>query len=303
MFGLRGRAFRFGNVVGPNQTHGVGFDFVRKLLADPTRLEILGDGSQSKSYVHVDDVLAAVLLAGETGHEPFKVFNVATGDYITVTEIAALAVEFLGLDPGTVELDYTGGDRGWKGDVPVVRIATDRIRALGWPNRCSSREALRPRCARCSTTHAPGGSGDRGSTRAVAVFLDRDGVLNRAEVREVGPTPVDGRRRRDAPGRRRGLPRLPDAGWLLLRRHQPARHRPRARSTRAEVDAINDVIVAWTFPSPRSWCARTTTSTRARAASRRRGCSSTPPPAGTSTCAAAHGRRPLARRRGRAAGR
>ena len=64
MFGLRGRAFRFGNVVGPNQTHGVGFDFVRKLLADPTRLEILGDGTQSKSYVHVDDVLAAVLLAG-----------------------------------------------------------------------------------------------------------------------------------------------------------------------------------------------------------------------------------------------
>jgi UDP-glucose 4-epimerase len=143
MFGLRCRAFRFGNVVGPNQTHGVGFDFLRKLLDDPTRLEILGDGSQSKSYVHVDDVLAAVLLAGEVGDEPFQVYNVATGDYITVTEIARLAIEVLGLDPATVELAYTGGDRGWKGDVPVVRIATDRIRALGWSNRDSSADALR----------------------------------------------------------------------------------------------------------------------------------------------------------------
>ncbi len=143
MFAMRGRAYRFGNVVGPNQTHGVGFDFVRKLLADPTHLEILGDGSQSKSYVHVDDVLAAVLLAGSVGSEPFAVFNVATGDYITVAEIATLAVECLGLDAGAVAFDYAGGSRGWKGDVPVVRIATHRIRKLGWANRFSSREALR----------------------------------------------------------------------------------------------------------------------------------------------------------------
>jgi UDP-glucose 4-epimerase len=128
--------------VGPNQTHGVGFDFVRKLLDDPSRLEILGDGSQSKSYVHVDDVLAAVLLAGDAGEEPFVAYNVATGDYITVSEIAHLAIECLDLDPNAVELAYQGGDRGWKGDVPVVRIATDRIRALGWANRFSSRDAL-----------------------------------------------------------------------------------------------------------------------------------------------------------------
>jgi UDP-glucose 4-epimerase len=143
MFGLRGRAFRFGNVVGPNQTHGVGFDFVRKLLADPHRLDILGDGTQSKSYVHVDDVLAAVLLAGERTADPFAVFNVATGDYITVAEIAALAIECVGGSPDGVELVYSGGNRGWKGDVPVVRVATDRIRALGWVNRYDSRGALR----------------------------------------------------------------------------------------------------------------------------------------------------------------
>jgi UDP-glucose 4-epimerase len=143
MFGGRGRAFRFGNVVGPHQTHGVGFDFVRKLLVGPTRLEILGDGTQSKSYVHVDDVLAAVLLAGERDGAPFAVYNVATGDYITVAEIAQLAIECVGLEPDEVELVYSGGNRGWKGDVPVVRIDTDRIRALGWNNRYGSREALR----------------------------------------------------------------------------------------------------------------------------------------------------------------
>jgi UDP-glucose 4-epimerase len=143
MFGLQGCAFRFGNVVGPRQTHGVGFDFVRSLLKDPGSLRILGDGTQSKSYVHVDDVVSAVLRARELVTEPFNVFNVATGDYITVAEIAAVAIEVMGLEPGRVRLEYTGGKRGWKGDVPVVRLNTDRIRALGWSCRFGSREALR----------------------------------------------------------------------------------------------------------------------------------------------------------------
>jgi UDP-glucose 4-epimerase len=143
MFGIRGRSFRFGNVVGPRQTHGVGFDFVRKLLDDPEHLDVLGDGTQSKSYVHVDDVIDAVVLAASTGSEPYDVFNVATGDYITVTEIARLAIACLGLQPASVELRYAGGDRGWKGDVPVVRLATGKLRALGWRNRYTSAEALR----------------------------------------------------------------------------------------------------------------------------------------------------------------
>src|SRR6185503_18024802 len=84
MFGLSGCGFRFGNVVGPRQTHGVGFDFARRLLEDGTRLRILGDGSQSKSYIHVTDVMAAVLTAHEKTADPFRVYNVATGDYITV---------------------------------------------------------------------------------------------------------------------------------------------------------------------------------------------------------------------------
>jgi UDP-glucose 4-epimerase len=143
MFGVNARCFRFGNVVGPRQTHGVGYDFVRRLLADPTRLRILGDGRQSKSYVYVLDVIAAVMTAAEQVREPFAVFNVATEDYIAVTEIAELAVEVVGLPAGSTTFEYTGGDRGWKGDVPVVRLNSERIRALGWKNERSCRDALR----------------------------------------------------------------------------------------------------------------------------------------------------------------
>lgn len=143
MFGLTGCAFRFGNVVGARQTHGVGFDFLRRLLADPAELRILGDGRQSKSYVHVSDIVEAVLCAHARTATPFCAYNVATGDYITVTEIAELAVDVLGMPPGSVPFAYTGGDRGWKGDVPVIRLAIDRIRALGWAPRHDSRAALR----------------------------------------------------------------------------------------------------------------------------------------------------------------
>jgi len=142
MFGLSARAFRFGNVVGARQTHGVGFDFVRRLTADPTKLRILGDGKQSKSYIHVSDVVSAVLHANEHEEKAFQVFNVATGDYITVNEIAELAVEIVGLKEAPV-YEYTGGDRGWKGDVPVVRLNTDRIQNLGWKCGKSTREALK----------------------------------------------------------------------------------------------------------------------------------------------------------------
>jgi UDP-glucose 4-epimerase len=143
MFEFTGRVFRFGNVVGPRQTHGVGFDFLRQLLKNPRKLRILGDGTQSKSYIHVRDVIAAVLLAAERAPQRFAAYNVATGDYITVTEIACLAAECAGLDPLGVELEYTGGNRGWKGDVPIVRLNTDRIRSLGWTCGLNTREALR----------------------------------------------------------------------------------------------------------------------------------------------------------------
>jgi UDP-glucose 4-epimerase len=143
MFELTGRVFRFGNVVGPRQTHGVGFDFLRQLIKNPRKLKIQGDGTQSKSYIHVHDVVKAVLLAAERSTGSYGAYNVASSDHITVTEIARLAVDCAGLDPSRVEFEYTGGSRGWKGDVPIVRLNTKRIRALGWECRANSREALR----------------------------------------------------------------------------------------------------------------------------------------------------------------
>jgi UDP-glucose 4-epimerase len=142
MFGLVGRAFRFANVVGPRQTHGVGYDFVRRLKADPTRLRILGDGSQKKSYIHVEDVLAAIRRADGRTLGKYAMFNVATDDYITVAEIADLAVKVSGLAPGGTKYEFTGGDRGWKGDVPVVRFDCSKIKALGWKAQRSSVEAV-----------------------------------------------------------------------------------------------------------------------------------------------------------------
>jgi UDP-glucose 4-epimerase len=142
MFDLTGCAFRFGNVVGPRQTHGVGFDFLRQLLADGDNLTILGDGGQSKSYIHVSDVIAAVMMAAELSDVPFSTFNVATGDYITVREIAQLAITASGGTLERTQIHFTGGDRGWRGDVPIVRLNTERIRDLGWSNVMNTREAL-----------------------------------------------------------------------------------------------------------------------------------------------------------------
>ncbi len=156
MFDLSACVFRFGNVVGPRQTHGVGFDFIRRLLDDPERLRILGNGKQSKSYVHVSDIVDAVLLAAESAPLPFSTYNVATLDYVTVNEIAELAAEVCGLDPTRIAFEYTGGDRGWRGDVPVVRLNSSRIRGLGWANAMSARQALRASLASMLEDVRPG---------------------------------------------------------------------------------------------------------------------------------------------------
>jgi UDP-glucose 4-epimerase len=140
MFGIRALMLRFANVVGPNQTHGVAYAFIRRLRDDPTELAILGDGSQSKSYVHVDDVVDALTALFPEDGPPARVLNVATEDYLTVLEIADLVAERLGIDG--VEYRLGEGARGWKGDVPVVRFDSSRARALGWSNARTSREAM-----------------------------------------------------------------------------------------------------------------------------------------------------------------
>jgi len=141
MFDMQAWIFRFANVVGKRQTHGVGFDFIRKLRKNPLELEILGDGNQSKSYIHVSDVVNSMVFVTENTNERINVFNVATNDYITVNDIANIVIEEMGLKD--VKLKYTGGRRGWKGDVPEVRFKLDKIHKLGWHAKHTSREAVR----------------------------------------------------------------------------------------------------------------------------------------------------------------
>jgi UDP-glucose 4-epimerase len=140
MFGLSAAAFRFANVVGPRQSHGVCYDFILRLLAEPKHLRILGDGSQSKSYIHVDDVLEAMLLVADAPAGGFEYYNAATEDYITVKQIADLVVQRMKLTG--VEYQFTGGDRGWKGDVPIVRFDSRKLRLRGWRNHRTTVEAL-----------------------------------------------------------------------------------------------------------------------------------------------------------------
>jgi UDP-glucose 4-epimerase len=145
MFGMSAYIFRLANVVGERQTHGVTYDFIRKLRENPSSLEILGDGTQSKSYIHVDDVIAAMSFVHARNHDVVNVYNVATDDYIDVTAIARCVVREMGLDH--VEFVYTGGTRGWKGDVPVVRFDLRKIHGLGWAARYSSGQAI-TKCVR-----------------------------------------------------------------------------------------------------------------------------------------------------------
>ncbi len=142
MFDISAISFRFGNVIGPMQTHGVGYDFLNQLNQSTAKLHVLGDGTQSKTYVHVSDVVSAILLAEMKVSVPFEVFNVGTDDYISVSEIAQLAIEVAG-KVGETSISYSGGDRGWKGDVPIMRLETEKIRSIGWSNSLTTTQAMR----------------------------------------------------------------------------------------------------------------------------------------------------------------
>ncbi|MEQ8171949.1 MAG: NAD-dependent epimerase/dehydratase family protein, partial [Candidatus Eremiobacterota bacterium] len=140
MFDMNASVFRFANVVGPHQTHGVGYDFVRNLLKNPNELTILGDGTQSKSYIYIDDIVNAIRLVEKITLHGYRYYNVATLDSITVTEIADIVKNILGLKD--VHYNYTGGTRGWKGDVPIVRLNSGKIRKLGWENAYTTNSAI-----------------------------------------------------------------------------------------------------------------------------------------------------------------
>jgi UDP-glucose 4-epimerase len=135
--------FRFGNIVGGFPTHGVIHDFVLKLQRDPARLEMLGDGTQSKPYVHVEDCLDGMMFGHANANELVNCYNLAVPDWTSVNQIAEWTIEAMGLDPATVEIARSGGSRGWPGDVPKVRLDTSRMTALGWTPKMGSDAAVK----------------------------------------------------------------------------------------------------------------------------------------------------------------
>jgi len=143
MFELRSIVVRFANVVGPKQTHGVGYDFLRKINLKEKSLNILGDGSQKKSYIYVLDVVNAILLVESKTDARFDTFNISNDGQMTVREIADMACEVV--CGGNHEIDFFFGDsnRGWKGDVPIVKLSSEKIRKLGWTPEFNSHDAMR----------------------------------------------------------------------------------------------------------------------------------------------------------------
>ena len=139
-FGFQSWIFRFANVIGRRQTHGVIVDFIEKLKKNSKELEILGDGKQSKSYLLVEECVDAMLLAIEKSNEPVNLFNLGSADRITVTRIAEILCEGVGLKP---KFRYTGTERGWPGDVPQMMLDVKKISRLGWKPKHTSEEAVR----------------------------------------------------------------------------------------------------------------------------------------------------------------
>jgi UDP-glucose 4-epimerase len=144
MYGFRGVVYRMANVVGPRCSHGVVHDFVEKLRANPRQLEILGDGSQSKSYLHVDDFVEGMLFGLQKTRDKVEVLNIGSEDRVGVETIARIVIEEMGLRD--VDLRLTGGvdgGRGWRGDIKLMQLDVSRMRALGWRPRLGSADAVR----------------------------------------------------------------------------------------------------------------------------------------------------------------
>ncbi len=129
-FDMRSWIFRFANIVGGRSTHGIIVDFIKKLNNNPNTLEILGDGKQRKSYLHVSDCVDAILYAVEKSNEMVNIFNIGSSDTISSTEIGEIVVSEMGV--GDVAFSYTGGKRGWIGDVPRMLLSIEKLQELGW---------------------------------------------------------------------------------------------------------------------------------------------------------------------------
>lgn len=136
--------YRLANIVGPRSKHGVIHDFTQKLNRNPKGLEILGDGTQTKSYLYVTDCIQSILTGLDKSKRQVEVFNVGSEDQINVKTIAQIIIEEMKLE--NVKLAYTGGvdgGRGWKGDVKNMLLDIGKLKSLGWKPKCKSQQAIR----------------------------------------------------------------------------------------------------------------------------------------------------------------
>ena len=140
-FGAQGFIHRFANIVGPRGTHGVIFDFIHKLKRDPSRLEVLGDGNQEKSYMSAHDCVQSMIHVISLGDEGTVLNNLGTGDTCSVSRIAEIVIEESGLEG--VSIDYTGGKRGWAGDVPKTYLDVSKLLGSGFEPTAMSEQAVR----------------------------------------------------------------------------------------------------------------------------------------------------------------
>ena len=138
-FGFQSCIFRFVSILGERYTHGHVFDFYQKLKADPSRLPVLGNGRQRKSYLYVQDCIDAILLAMDKAHDKVNIFNLGVDGYCEVNDSISWICEELGVTP---KLEYSGGDRGWIGDNPFIFLDTKKIQSLGWKPKYSIHDGV-----------------------------------------------------------------------------------------------------------------------------------------------------------------
>lgn len=140
-FNMNSWIFRFANIVGTRGTHGIIVDFIEKLRKTPESLEILGDGKQNKSYIHVSECVDAIMYVWNHGSEMVNIYNIGSNDTITATGIGEIIVQEMGLED--VEFMYTGGSRGWVGDVPKMMLSIEKLKSIGWEPTYNSEKSIR----------------------------------------------------------------------------------------------------------------------------------------------------------------
>ncbi|MFQ6087359.1 MAG: NAD-dependent epimerase/dehydratase family protein [Candidatus Methanofastidiosia archaeon] len=145
-FEMQSHILRLANIVGERSTHGVILDFIEKLRKKPEELEILGNGSQKKSYLHISDCIDATFFSLEKSKGKVNIFNIGSKDTITVERIGKIVSEEMNLNP---KFKFTGGKRGWRGDVPKMLLNLEKIEKLGWNPRYSSEESVREAVRGC----------------------------------------------------------------------------------------------------------------------------------------------------------